>query len=75
MTQTSSTSVDLTANTTASVSDPHALQADAVLSGLQSHRDGLSGAEAADRLKSRWPKPASSPAEGRAVEAVFQALQ
>ena len=65
MTQTSSTSVDLTANTTASVSDPHALQADAVLSGLQSHRDGLSGAEAADRLKAvgrnRLPAP---PKEG-----------
>src|SRR5438093_4331214 len=67
MTQPSSTPVDFTANTTTtpSVNDPHALQADEVLSGLRSQRGGLSAAEAADRLKvvgsNRLPAP---PKEG-----------
>jgi hypothetical protein len=51
MTQPSSTVVDLPPNTTPSVTNPHALKSDEVLSGLRSQRDGLSGAEAAERLK------------------------
>jgi magnesium-transporting ATPase (P-type) len=72
MTQTSSTSVDLTANTTASVSDPHALQTDAVLSGLQSHRDGLSGAEAADRLKAVGPNRLPAPPKEGPLKRFFK---
>lgn len=75
MSQTSITSASLASNAARSVSDPHALSADDVLNTLGSHQDGLSSAEAANPAQNRWPKPASGPAERRAVEAVFQALQ
>src|SRR6516162_9227082 len=55
MTQSSSTSVELPANAVPMVSDPYAQQADDVLNTLRSHRDGLSGAEAAERLKAIGP--------------------
>jgi hypothetical protein len=51
MSQTSSTSVGLASNATRGVSDAHALPADDVLNTLGSDQDGLSGAEAANRLK------------------------
>ncbi|MBV9875666.1 MAG: cation-transporting P-type ATPase [Verrucomicrobia bacterium] len=63
MTQPSSTSVELAGNTVPvlAVSDPFALQADDVLNTLRSNRDGLSGAEAADRLKATGPNRLPAP--------------
>ena len=65
MTQPSNVVAGPAPNTTLSVTDPHALKSDEVLSGLRSQRDGLSDAEAADRLKvvgpNRLPAP---PKEG-----------
>ncbi|MBV9300122.1 MAG: cation-transporting P-type ATPase [Verrucomicrobia bacterium] len=62
---TSTSTIDLAAKATPLVSEPHTLQADEVVSGLRSHRDGLSSAEAVDRLKAfganRLPAP---PKEG-----------
>ncbi|MBV8813221.1 MAG: HAD-IC family P-type ATPase, partial [Verrucomicrobia bacterium] len=65
MSETSSTPVELPANTVPAVSDPYALPADNVLSTLRSHRDGLSGSEAADRLKAVGPnRLPAAPKEG-----------
>src|SRR5215472_8560020 len=63
MTQPSSTSVELagTAVPVPAVSDPFALQADDVLNNLRSNRDGLSGAEAADRIKALGPNRLPAP--------------
>lgn len=63
MTQPSSTSVELAGNTVPvpAVSDPFALQADDVLNTLRSHRDGLSGTEAVDRLKALGPNRLPAP--------------
>ena len=61
MSQTSSALSNVAANTAPSVSDPHALQATDVLNGLRSRRDGLSGAEAADRLKAVGPNRLPAP--------------
>jgi magnesium-transporting ATPase (P-type) len=65
MSQTLNTSVNLTSETSVSISDPHALRADDVLEKMRSQRDGLSAAEAANRLTAvgpnRLPEP---PKEG-----------
>ena len=65
MSQTANTSVSLASETSVSVSDPHAMRADDVLNKMGSQRDGLSGAEAANRLTAvgpnRLPEP---PKEG-----------
>ena len=65
MSQTANTSVNLASETSVSVSDPHAMRADDVLEKMRSQRDGLSGAEAANRLTAvgpnRLPEP---PKEG-----------
>jgi magnesium-transporting ATPase (P-type) len=65
MDQTSSPSIELPSSSSLSVSDPHAEQSDDVLTKLRSQRDGLSAAEAANRLKTvgqnRLPAP---PKEG-----------
>src|SRR5260221_4582090 len=65
MSQTANTSVNLAAETSVSVSDLHAMRADDVLEKMRSQRDGLSGAEAANRLTAvgpnRLPEP---PKEG-----------
>ena len=55
MTETSSTTVELPANTVPTVKDPYALQANDVLNALRGHRNGLSDTEAADRLKTVGP--------------------
>ena len=47
--------VDLASNSALSVTDPYALQADDVLNTLRTKLDGLSGAEAAERLKAVGP--------------------
>src|SRR6516165_846031 len=65
MSETPSSLVNLSANRAPTVSDPHALKSDEVLSGLRSQRDGLSGAEAADRLKAVGPnRLPAAPKEG-----------
>ena len=61
MTQPSSAVVDPSPNTTLSVTDPYALKPEEVLSGLRSQRDGLSGTEAADRLKAVGPNRLPAP--------------
>jgi magnesium-transporting ATPase (P-type) len=65
MSQTANTSVNLASETSVSVSDPHAMRADDVLEKMRSQRDGLSAAEAANRLTAvgpnRLPEP---PKEG-----------
>src|SRR5260221_2775875 len=65
MSKTANTSVNLASETSVSVSDPHAMRADDVLEKMRSQRDGLSGAEAANRLTAvgpnRLPEP---PKEG-----------
>ena len=65
MSQTANTSVNLASETSVSVSDPHAMRADDVLNKMGSQRDGLSAAEAANRLTAvgpnRLPEP---PKEG-----------
>src|SRR5258708_3572562 len=65
MSQTANTSVNLASETSVSVSDPQAMRADDVLEKMRSQRDGLSGAEAANRLTAvgpnRLPEP---PKEG-----------
>ncbi|MGA8658458.1 MAG: HAD-IC family P-type ATPase, partial [Chthoniobacterales bacterium] len=72
MSQPSSTSVNLAAETTPSVTDPYALQADDVLSGLQSHRDGLSGAEADNRLKTVGPNRLPAPPKEGPLKRFFK---
>ena len=61
MSQTSSASFNFAAYTAPTVSDPHALRPEDVLNGLRSRRDGLSGAEAADRLKAVGPNRLPAP--------------
>jgi magnesium-transporting ATPase (P-type) len=65
MSQTANTSVNLASETSVSVSDPHAMRADEMLNNMGSQRDGLSAAEAANRLTAvgpnRLPEP---PKEG-----------
>src|SRR5271165_5068620 len=61
MSQTANPSVDRASNASPSVSDPHALPADNVLSTLESRRDGLSAAEAAERLKAVGPNRLPAP--------------
>ena len=61
MNQTTSPSVDFASNSSLSVTDPHGLQADEVLNTLRTKLDGLSAAEAADRLKSVGPNQLPAP--------------
>ena len=74
MTQPSSTSVELAGNTVPvpAVSDPFALQADDVLNTLRSHPDGLSGTEAADRLKTLGPNRLPAPPKEGPLKRFFK---
>ena len=72
MSQTSNTSVDLASDTSLSVSDPHALQADDVLNSLRSQPDGLSAAEAANRLKTVGPNRLPAPPKEGLLKRFFK---
>src|SRR6516162_11807637 len=72
MTQPSSTVVDLPPNTTPSVTNPHALKSDEVLSGLRGHHDGLSGTEAANRLKAVGPNRLPAPPKEGPLKRFFK---
>jgi magnesium-transporting ATPase (P-type) len=72
MTQPSSASVDVAPTTTPTVSDPHALPADEVLSGLRGQRDGLSAAEAADRFKAVGPNRLPAPPKEGPLKRFFK---
>src|SRR5208283_2492739 len=72
MSQTSSASFNVAANTAPSVSDPHALQANDVMNGLGSRRDGLSAAEAADRLKAVGPNRLPAPPKEGLLKRFFK---
>jgi magnesium-transporting ATPase (P-type) len=72
MTQPSSASVDVAPTTTPTVSDPHALPAGEVLSGLRGQRDGLSAAEAADRLKAVGPNRLPAPPKEGPLKRFFK---
>jgi magnesium-transporting ATPase (P-type) len=61
MTQTSNTSVNLVSNTPLNVSNPHALPAEDVLNKLRGQQDGLTAAEAGDRLKAVGPNQLPAP--------------
>jgi magnesium-transporting ATPase (P-type) len=72
MSQTSNTSASLGSNTVPTVSDPHALSADDVLNTLGSHQNGLSGAEAADRLKTVGPNRLPAPPKEGPLKRFFK---
>ena len=72
MTQPSSTAVDLPPNITPSVTNPHALKSDEVLSGLRSQRDGLSGTEGAERLKAVGPNRLPAPPKEGPLKRFFK---
>ena len=61
MSQTTNTTVDLAANSALSVTDPYSIQADEVLYALRTKLDGLSAAEAAERLKAVGPNRLPAP--------------
>jgi magnesium-transporting ATPase (P-type) len=61
MSQTTNPSVDFASNSIVSVTDPYALGADEVLNALRTKLDGLSAAEAADRLKAVGPNRLPAP--------------
>ncbi|MBV8586832.1 MAG: cation-transporting P-type ATPase [Verrucomicrobia bacterium] len=64
--------VNHSASQAPTVSDPYALQANEVLSGLRSQRDGLSGTEAADRLKAVGPNRLPAPAKEGSLKRFFK---
>src|SRR5208282_5550850 len=72
MSQTANPSVDRASNASPSVSDPHALPADNVLSTLESRRDGLSAAEAAERLKAVGPNRLPAPPKEGLLKRFFK---
>jgi magnesium-transporting ATPase (P-type) len=72
MSQTSITSASLASNAARSVSDPHALSADDVLNTLGSHQDGLSGAEASNRLKTVGPNRLPAPPKEGPLKRFFK---
>ena len=72
MSQISSTSASLGSNTVPTVSDPHALPAADVLNTLGSHQNGLSGAEAADRLKTVGPNRLPAPPKEGPLKRFFK---
>jgi magnesium-transporting ATPase (P-type) len=61
MSEITNPSVDFASNSALSVTDPYALQADDVLNTLRTKLDGLSGAEAAERLKAVGPNRLPAP--------------
>jgi len=72
MSETSNPSVDRASNSSPSVSDAHALQADDVLNKLRSRRDGLSAAEAAERLKAVGPNRLPAPPKEGLLKRFFK---
>src|SRR5260221_6864954 len=72
MSQTANTSVNLASETSVSVSDPHAMRADDVLEKMRSQRDGLSGAEAANRLTAVGPNRLPEPPKEGLVKRFFK---
>jgi magnesium-transporting ATPase (P-type) len=72
MSQASDALVSPTSAASLTVSDPYALQADDVLNSLRSHRDGLSGGEAADRLKAVGPNRLPAPPKEGPLKRFFK---
>ncbi len=72
MSQTSSSSANLTSNTVATVTDPYALPADEVLNKVQSQRDGLATAEAVNRLKAAGPNRLPAPPKEGLLKRFFK---
>jgi len=72
MTQTSNASVKLASNTPLNVNDPHALPAEDVLDKLRGQRDGLTSAEAADRLKAVGPNQLPAPPKEGLLKRFFK---
>ena len=72
MSETPNPSVDRASNSSPSVSDAHALQADDVLNKLRSRRDGLSAAEAAERLKAVGPNRLPAPPKEGLLKRFFK---
>src|SRR5271166_32797 len=61
-----------TSNTSVSVSDPHALPTDDVLNKVRSQRDGLTAAEAAERLKTVGPNRLPAPPKEGLLKRFFK---
>ena len=72
MNQTSNTSVNLALNTPVNVSNPHALPAEDVLEQMGGQRDGLTAAEAADRLKTVGPNQLPAPPKEGLLKRFFK---
>jgi magnesium-transporting ATPase (P-type) len=72
MNQTSNSSVNLTSETSVSISDPHALQADDVLNRLRSQSDGLSATEASNRLQTVGPNRLPAPPKEGLLKRFFK---
>ncbi|MBV8414930.1 MAG: HAD-IC family P-type ATPase, partial [Verrucomicrobia bacterium] len=72
MDQTSSPSVELPSSSSLSVSDPHALQADDVLSKLRSQANGLSASEATNRLQTVGPNRLPAPPKEGLLKRFFK---
>jgi magnesium-transporting ATPase (P-type) len=72
MTQTSNTSVNLASNTSVGLSNPHALPAEDVLEQMRGQRDGLTAAEAADRLKAVGPNQLPAPPKEGLLKRFFK---
>ena len=61
-----------TSNSSVSVSDPHALPSEDVLNKVRSQRDGLTAAEAADRLKTVGPNRLPAPPKEGLLKRFFK---
>jgi magnesium-transporting ATPase (P-type) len=72
MSQASNASVNLTSDASFSVSDPHALSAEDVLNKLGSQQHGLSGDEAANRLKAVGPNRLPAPPKEGPLKRFFK---
>jgi magnesium-transporting ATPase (P-type) len=72
MSQSLDTSVSGPSNSSISVSDPHALPADDVMNKVGSRTDGLTAAEAADRLNTVGPNRLPAPAKEGLLKRFFK---
>ena len=72
MSQSSNNAANRPANTSFSVGDPHALPAADVLNKVQSQPDGLTAAEAADRLKNVGPNELPAPPKEGLLKRFFK---
>jgi magnesium-transporting ATPase (P-type) len=72
MSEITNPSVDFASNSALSVADPYGLQADDVLNTLRTKLDGLTAAEAADRLKTVGPNRLPAPPKEGLLKRFFK---